>query len=98
MKLVPKSYSCCSLRPRPDKPSCKMGTLEALYWMTRGGVVPCGYCRSAVCEIAVTCATACEILTDGRKKIFTTETPFNVCDSECSISLTVVVRLRSKGS
>ncbi len=63
--------------------------------MTSGGVVPWGYWRSAVCEIAVTCATACEILTDGRKKILMTATPFSVWDSECSMSLTVVVRLRS---
>src|ERR1700761_8045371 len=65
--------------------------------MTRGGVVPCGYCRSDVCAIAVTCATACEIFTDGRKKILVTETPFTVCDSVCSMSLTVVVKLLSNG-
>src|ERR1700743_1163604 len=97
IKFWPKSLSCCSVNPLPDSPSCSTGTLDALYWITRGGCVPWGYCRSDVCAMAVTWATACEMFTDGRKKILVTETPFNVCDSVCSMSLTVVVRLLSNG-
>ena len=50
-----------------------------------GGAAPC----------AVTCATAISIFTLGWKKILTMLRPFTVCDSMCSMSLTVVVRLRS---
>ena len=38
-------------------PYCRIGTVEALYWMTSGGVVPGGSCFRMVCETAVICAT-----------------------------------------
>ena len=63
--------------------------------MTSGGVVPGGICRRTVCAIAVTCDTAASMRAFGRKKIFTTEIPASVCDSMCSMSLTVVVTARS---
>ena len=44
----------------------------------KGGVVPGGMERTADCEIAVTWATASEILTAGRKKILITEMPERV--------------------
>ena len=31
MVLVARSFSCCSFSPGPERPSCRMGTLEALY-------------------------------------------------------------------
>src|SRR5229473_557104 len=40
--------------------------------MTRGGVVPGGSPRNTVWQIAVTCVTAMEMLTEGRKKILIT--------------------------
>ena len=72
-----------------------MGTLEALYRMTSGGVAPGGSCLSSVCEIAVTCAVAASIFALGWKKIFTTPTPASDWLSMCSMSLTVVVSARS---
>src|SRR5208283_1511920 len=72
-----------------------MGTLEALYWMTSGGVVPGGMLLICVCAIAVTCATAVAMLTFGWKKILMIAMPFNDCDSMCSMPLTVVVSERS---
>ncbi len=57
--------------------------------------MPGGICRIAVCEMAVTCACAALMFTKGWKKILITHTPFSVCDSICSMSLTVVDRLRS---
>jgi len=30
MKFEPKSFSCCSVRPVPESPSCSTGTLDAL--------------------------------------------------------------------
>ena len=72
-----------------------MGTLEALNWRTSGGVVPGGSCRSCVCAMAVTCATALATLTLGWKKILMTPMPFSDCDSMCSMSFTVVVSERS---
>jgi hypothetical protein len=63
--------------------------------MTSGGAVPGGRDRTWVCEMAVTWATADEMLACGWKKILTTEMPDRVCDSMCSMSLTVVVSPRS---
>ncbi len=62
-----------------------------------GGVAPGGICLSRVCEIAVTCAFAVAILTEGRKKILTMPKVVYEFDSMCSISLTVVVSARSNG-
>src|ERR1039458_9811741 len=64
--------------------------------MTSGGVVPGGNPRSMVWHIAVTCVTAMERLTLGRKKILITAMPFSDCDSWCSMSLTVMVNPRSE--
>ena len=46
-----------------------MGTLEALYWMMKGGVVPGGKLRNCTWLMAVTWATALPMLTCGWKKI-----------------------------
>ena len=63
--------------------------------MISGGVVPGGNCRNWVCEIAVICAIAFSIFACGWKNTFTTAIPFRDCDSLCSMSSTVVVRVRS---
>ena len=63
--------------------------------MTSGGVVPGGIVRSTVWAMAVTCDTAASMCAFGWKKTFTTEMPASVCDSMCSMSLTVVVTARS---
>ena len=44
-----------------------MGTLDASYLRTLAGNMPVGMLRSAVCMVAVTCATAMSILTLGWK-------------------------------
>src|SRR3954466_5481644 len=64
--------------------------------MMNGGLVPGGSCRIADCEIDVICATADSVLVPGWKNTLTIDTPRSVCDSMCSMSLTVVVRPRSK--
>src|SRR5215831_13025181 len=64
--------------------------------MMNGGLVPGGSWRTADCEIDVICATADSVLAPGWKNTLTIETPRSVCDSMCSMSLTVVVRPRSK--
>ena len=69
--------------------------LEAEYLMISGGVMPGGIWRSTVCSIAVTCAIAVWILALGWKKTLMTEMPTRLCDSMCSMSLTVVVSVRS---
>ncbi len=45
-EVLSRSLSSCSESPRPDKASCRIGTLDALYAMTSGGVVPGGSCRN----------------------------------------------------
>src|ERR1700733_8226037 len=65
--------------------------------MISGGVAPGGICLSNVCEIAVTCAFAVAILTDGWKKILTMPKVVYEFASMCSMSLTVVVNERSNG-
>ena len=57
--------SCCRGRraaarrgPVPESASWSIGTVEALYVMMSGGVVPGGICRSTVCAMAVICETA----------------------------------------
>src|SRR4051794_22403414 len=64
--------------------------------MMNGGVVPGGSLRSADCEIDVICATAASVLAPGWENTLTIDVPRSVCDSMCSISLTVVVSPRSK--
>ena len=59
------SKSCCSESVSLLIESCKMGTVLALYRRINGGTDPGGICRSAVCEIAVTCAVASSILAFG---------------------------------
>ncbi len=56
--------------------------------MTCGGVIPLGSCFSTVCDMAVTCAWAALMFTEGWKKIFTMPYPATDCDSTCSMSLT----------
>ncbi len=72
-----------------------MGTLEALYWMMKGGVDPGGRARNCTWLIAVTWAIAWPIFTLGWKKILMMLVPTNDCDSMWSMSFTVVVKPRS---
>src|SRR5580692_11646283 len=51
---------------------------------------------STVCGTAVTCASAVSSFALGWKKTLTTDTPFIVWLSMCSMSLTVVGTARSK--
>ena len=69
--------------------------LEAEYLITSGGVMPGGSWRNWACSIATTCAIAVWMLAVGWKKILMIAMPLSDCDSMCSMSLTVVVRLRS---
>src|SRR5215470_15967889 len=77
--------------------ACRMGTFDTLYRMIAGAVIPGGRTRMTDCDIAEICATAASIFAPGWKKTLITLTPFNDCDSICSMSLTVVVIPRSLG-
>ena len=57
--------------------------------------MPGGSWRSCACSIATTCAIAVWMFAVGWKKTLMTVMPFSDVDSMCSMSLTVVVRLRS---
>ena len=65
----------CSLSTGLLRLSCRMGTDEASYFITFGGIVPGGRMRSSVWQIAVTCATAMSILTLGWKYNRMIDTP-----------------------
>src|SRR5271156_1433143 len=54
IKFCPMSESCCSVASGADRPSCKIGTEEALYVMTKGGVIPGGKFHPVLWLIAVT--------------------------------------------
>ena len=71
------------------------GMLEAEYLMMSGGVMPGGSCRTCACSIATTCAIAVWMLAVGWKNTLMTLMLASEVDSMCSMSLTVVVRLRS---
>jgi hypothetical protein len=70
-----RSKRLCSGSVELPTASCRIGTLEALYRMMNGGVVPGGICRIAACEIAVTCAVAASIFAFFWKKTLMTPTP-----------------------
>ncbi len=72
-----------------------MGTLDALYGMMSGGVVPGGIDFMIGFAAAAICATAASVETPGCRKTFVTDTPASVWLSMCSIPLTVVVVARS---
>src|SRR5471032_1348515 len=93
--LIAASNRLCSESVGLDMPIWITGMLEAEYLMISGGVMPGGNWRSCVCSMAVTCAIAVWMLALGWKKILMTAMPASVCDSMCSMSDTVVVRLRS---
>src|SRR5438477_7691846 len=59
------SQTCCSESLGLLIPNWRMDTVDALYWMISGGVVPCGSCLKIVCDTAVNCATAVEGFTVG---------------------------------
>ncbi len=63
--------------------------------MTSGGVAPGGICFSCACSTATVCAIAVWMLAFGCRNSLMTVMPASDCDSMCSMSLTVVVRLRS---
>ncbi len=63
--------------------------------MIRGGVMPGGYCRITVCEIAVIWALAVSRLAFGCRKTLMIACPLMVVDSMCSMLSTVVVSTRS---
>ena len=56
--FMARSKICCSESVWLLMPYCKIGTVEALYWMMSGGVVPGGSCFRMVCDTAVIWATA----------------------------------------
>src|SRR5665213_4520616 len=93
--LMAASNTVCSGSVGLDRPSWMTGMLEAEYLMISGGVMPGGICRNWVCSIATTWAIAVWILAVGWKKTLMTAMPGSEVDSMCSMSLTVVVRLRS---
>jgi hypothetical protein len=93
--LIAESNTACSGRVGLESASWITGIDEAEYLMISGGVVPGGSWRTCVCEIATTCASAVWMFAFGWKKILMTDTPESDVDSMCSMSLTVVVRLRS---
>ena len=93
--LIAASNTVCSGKVGLDRPSCTTGMLDAEYLMTSGGDIPGGSWRSWVWPIATTWASAVWMLAFGWKKTLMTEMPLSEVDSMCSMSLTVVVRLRS---
>ena len=93
--LTAASNTVCSGSVGLDRPSCTTGMLEAEYLITSGGVIPGGSWRSWVCPIATTWASAVWMLAFGWKKTLMIAMPLSEVDSMCSMSLTVVVRLRS---
>ncbi len=95
MKLLPRSYSCCSASVSLDSPSCRIGTVDALYVMMFGGSVPGGRMRRIDAALLAASAIARLMSAPGWKKIFTTDTPFSDCDSMCSMSSTSDVSARS---
>ncbi len=94
-KFTAASNTACSVMLGLDSPSWMMGMLDAEYLMTSGGRMPGGSWRNCDCSIATTWAIAVGILAFGWKKILMMAKPANDSDSMCSMSLTVVVRLRS---
>src|SRR5471030_853251 len=93
--LIAASNTVCSGSVGLDMPIWITGMLEAEYLMISGGVMPGGSWRRSVCSIATTCAMAVWILAVGWKNTLMTEMLARDVDSMCSMSLTVVVRLRS---
>ena len=93
--LTAASKTACSGSVELERPSWITGMLEAEYLMTSGGVMPGGSWRSWACSMATTWAMAVWMLAVGWKKTLITATPASEVDSMCSMSLTVVVRLRS---
>jgi hypothetical protein len=94
-KLKAASNSAGSVIVGLDRPSWITGMADAEYLMTSGGKAPGGSCRNCDCSMATTWAMAVGIFAFGWKKILMMDRPASDCDSMCSISLTVVVRLRS---
>ena len=93
--LMALSKTVCSGSVALARPSCTTGMLDAEYLMTSGGVMPGGSWRSCVCSIAAIWAIAVWMLAVGWKNTLITAMPASDVDSMCSMSLTVVVRLRS---
>ena len=75
MNELPKSNSSDSPSLVDDSASCRIGTVEALYLSTSGGVMPDGIWRSVVCANAVTCDIARLMSTPGWKNTLMTVTP-----------------------
>jgi len=89
------SNNSCSDNLGLLKQYCRIGTVEALYWMISGGVWPGGICRNTVWAMAVICATAAGTDAPGCKKTLMMPMPLYEVDSMCSISLTVTLSARS---
>ncbi len=75
MKLVALSLIVCSGRVGLLTLIWMIGTLEALYWMINGGVIPGGRGRRTVWLIDVIWATAEGMLAFGWKKTLITLSP-----------------------
>src|ERR1700677_979624 len=94
--LLPRSKISCSGMDSLDRANCNIGTLEALYDSTNGGVVPGGADCSCVWDTAMIWANDRSWLAFGWKKYLTTASLLTDCDSVCSTSLTTVWAVRSE--
>ena len=95
MKLFPRSFNSCSASVVDDSASWRIGTVEALYCRMSGALAPGGKLLMTVWEMATICDRLVWISVPAWKNTFTTATPLRVCDSMCSMSLTVAVMARS---
>src|SRR5665213_381037 len=93
--LMAASNTDCSGSVGLESANCITGMLDAEYWMMSGGVAPGGRFFTWVCAMATTWAMAVWMLALGWKNTLITVIPASEVDSMCSMSLTVVVRLRS---
>src|SRR5436853_6405694 len=63
------SKTCCSESLGLLIPNCRIETVDALYWMISGGVVPGGSCLKMVCETADNLDPPCEGLLHCWKRL-----------------------------
>ncbi len=96
-KFSPRSFNCCSLRPLPDRASCKIGTVDAEKSMICGASVPGGSECRINSEAEETCAFAVSSDAPGCRYTFTITSPRSVVDSVCWMLSTSVVSTFSYG-
>src|SRR5262249_33853669 len=96
MELLERLKISCSESDFVLNPSCKTGTLAALYFKTCGAKAPGGSFRTLISHCVTVCESASSAWTLGWKWTGTTEIPGWDCDSMCSIPTTFDVKTRSK--